>query len=159
MPRAASSSELAESLVGGSAPSSGVWAALQRDWNTLPPEGKAQMPLCAALFALGGLSATTWGRFAAVYYEQKSLSTVEIGLIAGVTPICQAFAIPLWGVLADKLKNKKGVFLFTKVFNTVALSRECFQSEPQIEWGGGGGSTALLSVERFVSAGTLSLSC
>ena len=48
------------------------------------------------------------------------------GMIAGITPICQAIAVPMWGVLADKLKNKKGVFLFTKVANTAVLSLLAF---------------------------------
>eukprot|EP01051_Picozoa_sp_SAG22_P014615 SAG22_NODE_1800_length_3543_cov_2.011614_1_plen_368_part_00 len=79
------------------------------------------MPLCAAMFALSGLSATTWGRFQAIYLEEKSLTEVEIGIIAGITPIVQAVAIPMWGILADKLNSKKGVFLFTKAANTVSL--------------------------------------
>ena len=63
----------------------GTVAQLKQDWNTLPAEGKAQMPLCATLFALGGLSATTWGRFQAIYLEQKGLGEEQIGPLIPTT--------------------------------------------------------------------------
>jgi PPP family 3-phenylpropionic acid transporter len=74
------------------------------------------------LFFLGGLSASTWGRFGVVYYNEVAhLSPQQIGILQGLTPLLSFVAMPCWGVVADWIQSRKKVFLFTKVLGTICL--------------------------------------
>ena len=49
--------------------------------------------------------------FLSLYYKHLWLSASQAGLLVGLRPIVQAFAAPLWAILADKCNIKKVVLL------------------------------------------------
>jgi MFS family permease len=74
-----------------------------------------------ALFFLGGISASTWGRFGLVYYTQKGLSSTQIGQIEGALPLVKLVGQPFWGLVADYTRSKKIVSLVTMFISTAIL--------------------------------------
>eukprot|EP00112_Aurelia_sp_Birch-Aquarium-sp1_P021518 Seg582.4 transcript_id=Seg582.4/GoldUCD/mRNA.D3Y31 product="Major facilitator superfamily domain-containing protein 6" protein_id=Seg582.4/GoldUCD/D3Y31 len=50
-----------------------------------------------------------------IYFKQIGLSASSVGILAGVRPLIQCASGPLWSMLADKYKARKGVLLFSIV--------------------------------------------
>eukprot|EP01062_Namystynia_karyoxenos_P053238 TRINITY_DN43021_c0_g1_i1.p1 TRINITY_DN43021_c0_g1~~TRINITY_DN43021_c0_g1_i1.p1 ORF type:complete len:549 (+),score=175.27 TRINITY_DN43021_c0_g1_i1:152-1648(+) len=73
------------------------------------------------LFFLAGLSYTTWGRFATVYYNRRHMTATQIGLVEATMPLVVAVANPIWGGCADYFGSKKWVYLFTSVVGSGTL--------------------------------------
>eukprot|EP00466_Bigelowiella_natans_P000419 jgi/Bigna1/125736/aug1.1_g444 len=84
---------------------------------------------CSAFYFLIGVSASTWGRFAAIYYNWKGLGPLQIGIIEGLMPLVKAICQPLWGVIADIMHKKKRVWMATQIISTVLL---CLLGTPVI---------------------------
>jgi MFS family permease len=76
-----------------------------------------------ALYFLNGLSASTWGRFGVIYYNEVAhLTPEQIGILQGITPLISFLMMPLWGALADYcLQSRKQVYLFCKGMGTLCL--------------------------------------
>ena len=83
------------------------------------PLGKSL--LLKTLWFLTGLGSSTWGRYAAIYYNIHNLNAQQIGLIGGLTPAVRSISSPLWGMIADRYHKRKQVFLITKVISTSLL--------------------------------------
>lgn len=96
--------------------------------NDQPPDA-GRVLILKALFFLGGISASTWGRFGLVYYTQKGLSPTQIGQLEGSLPLVKLFGQPLWGYVADVTRSKKLVSLITYFLSTAILMLLAF---PQI---------------------------
>ena len=77
--------------------------------------------LIKSLFFLDALSASTWGRFAAIYYNLHGINSRQIGIIEGLNTFLPTLSMPLWGILADSFHARKAVWLITKVVSTVFL--------------------------------------
>ena len=77
--------------------------------------------LLKVLFFLGGLSGSTWGRYCTIFYASKGLDPFQIGVIGGTMPFVQLIAQPFWGVIADKFRNRKLVFMFTSALSTLSI--------------------------------------
>ncbi len=108
-------------IVAGSASASSV------DDDQPPDAGRVL--ILKALFFLGGISASTWGRFGLVYYTQKGLSPTQIGQLEGSLPLVKLIGQPLWGYVADVTRSKKLVSLITYFLSTAILMLLAF---PQI---------------------------
>ena len=80
-------------------------------------ERERTLCLLRALYFLAGISSSTWGRFSAVYYNEKGLSAQQMGILEGTMPMVSMIAAPLWGFLADRLRRKKLVALTTRVMS------------------------------------------
>ena len=86
-----------------------------------------QKRFCSRLFVLkilhflAGLSGTSWGRYAAIYYVSRGLTPFQIGSIGCTIPFVRLVAQPLWGVIADKLRGRKCVYLVTTTLNTASI--------------------------------------
>ena len=75
--------------------------AAAADGPTPPPPSARALAGLKLLFLLSSLSVATWGRLAAIFYHDRGLSPLEIGLIEGLMPLVQAGCQPCWGLLAD----------------------------------------------------------
>lgn len=84
-------------------------------------EKQSKILLLKCLYFLAGIGGSTWGRFATIFYMSKGLSPAQIGIIEGAMPATKAICQPVWGILSDKMNNKKQVFLLTKILSTVFL--------------------------------------
>ena len=80
-------------------------------------ERERTLCLLRVLYFLAGISSSTWGRFSAVYYNEKGLTAQQMGILEGTMPMVSMVAAPLWGFLADRLRRKKLVALTTRVFS------------------------------------------
>eukprot|EP00586_Coscinodiscus_wailesii_P020939 CAMPEP_0172493484 /NCGR_PEP_ID=MMETSP1066-20121228/24947_1 /TAXON_ID=671091 /ORGANISM="Coscinodiscus wailesii, Strain CCMP2513" /LENGTH=492 /DNA_ID=CAMNT_0013263685 /DNA_START=198 /DNA_END=1676 /DNA_ORIENTATION=- len=87
-------------------------------WDGLPRETSI---LIKSLYFLEGLGASTWGRFAAIYFNLHGLSPGQIGLLGGLMPAVRTLAQPVWGVIADVWETRKGVYLLCRVAGTSVL--------------------------------------
>ena len=91
------------------------------------PESDGKKRCCSRLFVLkvlyflAGLSGTSWGRYAAIYYVSRGLTPFQIGSIGCTIPFVRLVAQPLWGVIADKLRGRKCVYLVTTTLNTASI--------------------------------------
>jgi MFS family permease len=88
-----------------------------------------ELCLLRGLYFLGGVSNVSWGRFAAIFYLSIGLNAFQIGILEGAMPVTAALCQPVWGVISDKTRQRKRVFLVTK---TVASSVLLLQAVPQI---------------------------
>jgi MFS_1 like family len=71
------------------------------------------------LFFLNGLSASTWGRFSVIYYNQIAhLTPEQMGLLQALAPLISLVMMPVWGALADYLHSRKRVYLLCKALGT-----------------------------------------
>lgn len=78
--------------------------------------------LLRVIYFFNGLSASTWGRFGIIYYNQvKHLTPPQIGLLSGAIPIISFVTQPLWGAVADSIHSRKVVYLGCKFLSTCAL--------------------------------------
>jgi len=91
-----------------------------------------QMWVVSLLYLFHGLGSATWGRFSCIYYLTKGLSTFEIGIIEGLMPLMKMVCGPTWGYLADRLRSKKYVYLFSRATSSSILILLAF---PQIARG------------------------
>lgn len=75
------------------------------------------------LYFLNGLSASTWGRFGVIFYNDVChLEPEQIGILQGLAPWVSFLCMPLWGVVADRWwHSRKRVYLVTKALNTLSL--------------------------------------
>jgi MFS transporter, PPP family, 3-phenylpropionic acid transporter len=73
------------------------------------------------LYFLAGLSGTSWGRYSAIFYVACGLTPFQIGAIGCTIPFVRLVAQPIWGVVSDKLRNRKAVYLFTTTLNTLSI--------------------------------------
>ena len=73
------------------------------------------------LYFLAGLSGTSWGRYSAIFYVSRGLTPFQIGSIGCTIPFVRLVAQPIWGIVADKLRNRKAVYLFTTTLNTASI--------------------------------------
>lgn len=73
-------------------------------------------------------TASTWGRFGAIYYTDKGMTADQIGLLEGIMPAVACVCIPLWGVAADLTRNKKVVAIICYFFSTAILMLLAFPS-------------------------------
>ena len=98
------------------APTPGEAAAALED-----KEYKSTLCLIRGLYFLSGVSNVSWGRFAAVFYVSIGLDAFQIGILEGVMPVTASVCQPFWGYLSDKTRNRKRVFLITKVVASLIL--------------------------------------
>lgn len=84
-------------------------------------EYKGTLCLIRGLYFLSGVSNVSWGRFAAVFYVSIGLDAFQIGILEGVMPVTASVCQPFWGYLSDKTRNRKRVFLITKVVASLIL--------------------------------------
>jgi MFS transporter, PPP family, 3-phenylpropionic acid transporter len=83
------------------------------------------------LFFLNGLSASTWGRFSVIYYNQIAHLTLEqMGLLQAITPLISLVMMPIWGALADYLHSRKIVYLLCKGLGTISLVSMAYLPHP-----------------------------
>jgi MFS family permease/Holliday junction resolvase RusA-like endonuclease len=80
-----------------------------------------QSILVKALFFLDALGASTWGRFSAIYYNIHGLNSQHIGLIEGLRTAIPTLSMVMWGVVSDRYRCRKRVWVFTKSASTVVL--------------------------------------
>eukprot|EP01065_Artemidia_motanka_P042167 TRINITY_DN5608_c1_g1_i1.p1 TRINITY_DN5608_c1_g1~~TRINITY_DN5608_c1_g1_i1.p1 ORF type:complete len:468 (+),score=97.61 TRINITY_DN5608_c1_g1_i1:71-1405(+) len=73
------------------------------------------------LYTLSGLSFTTWGRFATIYYNNRGMTGAQIGLVEATMPLVVAMFNPMWGCIADITGSKKRVYLSTFVCGSAIL--------------------------------------
>ena len=88
------------------------------DINFVSPKTKC---LLRFLYFLSGISGTSWGRLSTIYYQTINLTTLQIGIIEGAMPVTKFFTSPLWGYIADKIRRRKFVWLFTRIVSSVLL--------------------------------------
>jgi hypothetical protein len=55
--------------------------------NDVEEDIEKKLLILKALFFLGGISASTWGRFGLVYYTEKGMSSTQIGILEGMLSI------------------------------------------------------------------------
>jgi len=85
-------------------------------------DANTSLNLFRVLYFLNGLSASTWGRFGIIFYNQVlHLSPLRIGIIQAVFPALGMLSMPLWGWVADVLHRRKAVYLFCKFCSTLSL--------------------------------------
>jgi MFS transporter, PPP family, 3-phenylpropionic acid transporter len=83
------------------------------------------------LYFLNGLSASTWGRFSVIYYNQVAHMTPEqMGVLQAVAPLISLVLMPFWGGLADHLHSRKVVYLWCKALGTISLMSLAFLPQP-----------------------------
>lgn len=66
--------------------------------------------------------------FLPVFYENKGLSGLQIGLLLGLGPFISIFAQPLWGFLSDKFKTVKYTLMIC-ICGMIAMSTLIFTQE------------------------------
>jgi MFS transporter, PPP family, 3-phenylpropionic acid transporter len=75
-----------------------------------------------SIYFLSGLSASAWGRFGIIYYnEVKHLNPAQIGVLSGVNPIVGFVIQPIWGYIADTIQSRKLVFVICRALSTLFL--------------------------------------
>ena len=77
--------------------------------------------LLCALYALNGLGGARWGRLRAIYHNILGMPELEVGIVSASIPVVRFCFSPLWGLVADYCRNKKGVSLLTRCASTVFL--------------------------------------
>jgi MFS family permease len=77
--------------------------------------------LIKTLYFLDALSSSTWGRYSAIYYNIHALNSQQIGLIEGLRSAIPTGSMMLWGVVADRWRRRKEVWLGTKTASTSIL--------------------------------------
>jgi len=141
-------------------------AAVPRFWDGLP---LGTSVLLKSLYFLDALGASTWGRYAAVYYNLHGLSSYRIGLLEACrTSLPPVIAGTAWGYVSDAFRARKAVWVATKIGSTamllllalpavyasyvrifaVSVAAQLFSS------GGGGGGGALLDSHLLDALGT-----
>lgn len=75
------------------------------------------------LVYIDSIGVSTWGKFGTIYYNQpsKGLSASQIGQIEGLMPIITALSAPVWALLADRINNKKIVYVITTIMYSLLL--------------------------------------
>jgi hypothetical protein len=58
-------------------------------------EMERKLWILKALFFLGGISASTWGRFGLVYYTEKGMTSTQIGILEGTVSF-SAMMMKFW---------------------------------------------------------------
>lgn len=134
---------------GGAAGSSGKIAA---EDEPMPPEMARHVRLLKVIYFVMAFSGSTWGRFSTVYYMGKDLSATQIGILEGCIPAVQLVALPLWGILADKIRSRKRVALTTSVLSSAVLMLLAF---PQLAHGFARILAITLATSAFSSSGVL----
>jgi MFS family permease len=94
--------------------------AEKNEEHQAPPSRRMIVLLCV-LYFLGGISASTFGRFSAVYYLSRGLDAFQIGLLEGIMPIVRSIIGPCWGYVADITKRKKLVSQSNRFISLVFL--------------------------------------
>lgn len=75
-----------------------------------------------SLYLLNALANSTWGRFAAIYYNSHGLSPKQIGLIEGLgSSFAHTTGMFFWGYVSDKFQARKEVWVITKTCYTMIL--------------------------------------
>lgn len=83
------------------------------------------------LFFLNGLSASTWGRFSVIYYNQVAhLSPERIGTLQAVAPLLSFLMMPIWGISADYIQSRKTIYVVCKTIGTLCLVALGFLPDP-----------------------------
>ncbi|KNC86604.1 hypothetical protein SARC_01234 [Sphaeroforma arctica JP610] len=82
---------------------------------------KSIVVIVKILYFLSGLSGSTWGRYATIFYVTKGLSPFEIGFIGCICPFIQTIGQPLWGILSDRCRNRKGIYMATSTLATLCI--------------------------------------
>ena len=78
--------------------------------------------LCKLLYFMNGFSASSFGRFATIFYVQVAqLNASQIGAVEASQPIASAIGNQLFGVVADRLQSKKVISLLTQLVSTCLL--------------------------------------
>ena len=77
--------------------------------------------LIKSLYFLDALGASAWGRFGAIYYNLHGIDSRRIGIIEGLNTSIPAVSMPMWGVLADRFRSRKLVWVVTQTASTVLL--------------------------------------
>lgn len=54
-----------------------------------------------------------------VYFKYLGLSAIQVGLLNGIRPLMQTIGAPLWGILGDRFRIRKTIFLTAFVVMTV----------------------------------------
>ncbi len=118
----------------------------------MTPDLRRHVFLLKCIYFFMALSGSTWGRFGTVYYYEKGLSNYEIGILEGCIPAVQVFALPFWGIVADKIRSRKRVALFTSFVSASILMLLAF---PSIARNYASILTITLAMSLFVSGGVL----
>ena len=87
-------------------------------------EGKREarlLRLVGGLYFLSGFSASSFGRFATLFYLSRGLSAHEIGIIEAAQPAVNFFGNQATGLAADWLQHKKAVALIARAASSAVL--------------------------------------
>ena len=71
--------------------------------------------LIKSLYFLDALGSSTWGRFSAIYYNLHGLNSQHIGIIEGARTAIPTFSMVFWGIVADRYRARKKVWLTFRV--------------------------------------------
>ena len=113
----------------------------------------SKVRLLKVMYFLSGLTGSTWGRFAAIYFnKEKHLSPTQIGKIEFVMPMVKTIFQPIHGYIADIYSAKKEVYLFTGIICTSLLMLLAF---PQIARGFAEILAINAALSAFVAGGVL----
>uniref|UniRef100_A0A7S4AX16 Major facilitator superfamily associated domain-containing protein n=1 Tax=Pseudo-nitzschia australis TaxID=44445 RepID=A0A7S4AX16_9STRA len=77
--------------------------------------------LIKSLYFLDALGSSAWGRFSAIYYNNHSLNTQQIGLIEGLRTFTPTISMVFWGFVTDHFRCRKQVWILTKSGSTAIL--------------------------------------
>ena len=77
--------------------------------------------LMKVLYFLNGFSASSFGRFATLFYIDHGLDTQHIGIVEFAQPMCSAVGNQLFGLAADRLQRKKPISIGARVVSTALL--------------------------------------
>jgi MFS family permease len=118
------------------ASSSGGNGAAQREEPLLPSSLTSEVPifkeeeartpclllLMKVLYFLAGFSASSFGRFATLFYLDRGLSVVQIGIVESAQPPSSAVGNILFGYISDRLQRKKLIFVASRIISTVGIT-------------------------------------
>ena len=124
-PRVLDCSELGLRPTGRMCRSEGHAARLlepERASSSSGPSTASLLRLCKALYFLNGFSASSFGRFATIFYvDVAKLSAKQIGIVEGAQPVAGMVGQQLIGWISDRLQRKKIISLVSQCITTSVL--------------------------------------
>jgi MFS transporter, PPP family, 3-phenylpropionic acid transporter len=112
-----------------------------------------EVRLLKIMYFLSGLTGSTWGRFAAIYFnKEKHLNSAQIGTIEFAMPMVKTVFQPIHGYIADIYSAKKEVYMCTGVVSTSLLMLLAF---PEIARGYKEILVINVAISAFVAGGVL----
>ena len=93
----------------------------QQDAAFVAEGRKVRIQFSIAEFFYGGIWATL--SFITLFLSTAGqMNSVEVGLVMSITSVCAMVATPVWGVLADKIGSRRGIFLILTVVSGIGMA-------------------------------------